>query len=263
MSQLIKTEAANKISHQTVLAHLRDHTESGSLVAGKIDEVFQRQVRSIDISEAGFQAICSSMYAASSSSLKEHKTTRAILSQCQGLMQEIVRNHITFQQIDRSVHSPPSCPKTVGGTTTTRILFRKHRILRLPIGVLDINLNQTRKTKRSRRSDPQVCAKSKLRLVFVPPRWLSNIVITYSMNLYCGLISSQWRWGATLAPLTINENPFFINAIKSLNIEDLRTSFLKGLAKPTDLVLCPVLPEPWYNVRLKSASNCDMLKWSR
>ena len=203
MSQLINTESANKVSHQTVLAHLRDNTESGILVAEKIDGVFQRQVESIDISEAGFQAVNSSMYAASSSISEEHKTTRAILSQCQSQIQQLIRNHITIESVDRSENSPPTRPKAGEGTTTTSMVFWKYRRLRLPIGMLDINLSQTQQTKRSRRSEPQVSINSNLKVVFVPPRWLSSIVITYSMNLCCDLIGSQWHWGATLAPLML------------------------------------------------------------
>ena len=74
-------------------------------------------------------------------------------------------------------------------------------------------------------------------MISVPLRWLSSVVIKYSMNLRHDLISSQWRWGATLAPLAINDNPFFINAIDSLDVRNVRTWFLKGLAKRTDHVL--------------------------
>ena len=76
MSPLITTQSANGVSRQTVLAYLKGNTESGSLIAEKIDEVFevfQRQVESTDISEAGFQAVHSSIFAASSSNSEEHK----------------------------------------------------------------------------------------------------------------------------------------------------------------------------------------------
>ena len=263
MSQNSSTESANEEKHHSILAHLSDHTQSDISNDAKIGEVFQQQVRSININEAGFQAVHSSMFAASSSNSEEHKKTHAILSQCQGLIQEIIRNHITIESVDRSANSPPTRPNAVGDTTTTSMVFWKYRRLRLPIGMLDIKLSQTRQTKRSRRSDPQVSAKSKIKVVFVPPRWLSSVVITYSMKLRYDLTSSRWHWGATLAPLTINENPFFINAIVTFNVEDLRTSFLRGLAKPTDHVLDHGLPIFWYQVRLKSAFNSDMLNSSR
>ena len=100
-------------------------------------------------------------------------------------------------------------------------------------------------------------------MIFVPPRWLSSVVIKYSMDLCCNLISSQCRWGATLTPLTINENRFFREAIRSLDLEDLRASFSKGLAKPADQILWYGSPIPWYKVDLKSAFYSDVLNPSR
>ena len=262
-SQNASTESANEEKHHSILAHLDDHTKIGILNNVKIGEVCQQQVKSSSINEAGFEAVHSSMLAASSANSEEHKTTHAMLSHYQGLIQGIIRNHITFETIDRGVHSPSTRPKAVGGTHTTSTVYWKYRELRLPIGLLNVTLSQTRQTKRSRLLEPQDCAESGLEVIFVPPRWLSSVVLKYSMNLYCDLISNQWRWGATLTPLTINDDPFFREAIRYVNLEDLRTSFSKGLAKSTDLILHRGLPVPWYRVCLKSAFNSDVLNSSR
>ena len=74
-------------------------------------------------------------------------------------------------------------------------------------------------------------------------------MIRYSMKLSHALIDSEWRWGATLEPLTVNYNPYFIKAIESLDVEGVRKSFATGLAKPTDYVLANS-PVPWYSVCL-------------
>ena len=250
-SQTTSIESANEERHHSILAYLDDHTRSGIVNNVKVGEVLQQQVRSSDINEAGFNAVRTSIFAASSSSSEEHKETHAMLRQCQGQLQQIIRDHIAFETNHQNVHSPPTRAKAVRGTHTTSTVFWKDRRLRLPIGMLDINLSQTRQTKRSRRLETQVCAKSRLEVIFVPPLWLSSVVIKYSMNLCCDLISSQWRWGATLMPLTINENLFFRKAIRSLDLEDLRTSFSKGLAKSTDQILHRGFPVPWYWVRLR------------
>lgn len=218
-SRINITDSTNEARHQAILAHMNDHAQSNNLNTEKMDEVFQRQVRSMDLNEAGFQAVHSSLIAASSSSSEEHKTTHAMLSQCQGQLQQIIRSHITFGTVEHSTHLPSTRPKTVDPTTTETTVFWEYRFRRLPIGKLRIRLKQTRHTSNSRRSTPQVCTESNMAVEFVPPRWLSSIMIKYSMQLNCDLIGSQLRWGATLTPLTINYNPFFINAIQNLDVE--------------------------------------------
>ena len=262
-SQLTGTESANDVRHQTVLAHLDGHAKYDELNTEKMDEVLQQQGRSIDMNEAGFQAIQSSLIAASSSNSKDHNTTHAMLSQCQGHLQQILRNHITFGTVEHSVHLPSTRPKALDSATSETTVFWNHRFHRLPIGSLQIRLIQTRQTRDSRRSTPQVRTKSKIAVEFAPPRWLSRVAIRYSMKLNCDLIGSQWRWGATLEPLTVNYNSCFINAVKNLDVEGVRTSFAEGLAKPTHYMLDGFgQPMPWYWVRLESALNNDMLNSS-
>ena len=212
-----------------------------------MDAVCQQQIRSIDINEAGFQAVQSSLISALSASSEEHRTTHAMLSQCQGQIQQLLRNHITFETIEHSGSSPSTQTAALKSSTTETTVFWSHRFHRLPIGMLWIDLNQTRHTRNSRRSTPQVCTKSKIAVEFVPPQWLSSVVVRFSIKMNCDLISSQWRWGATLTPLTINHNSFFLHAFRSLDVEDVRRSFAEGLAKPTDYVLDYYgEPAPWY-----------------
>ena len=250
-SQLAGTESTNGVRHQTLLAHLDDRAKSDDLNAGKMDEIFQQHIKSIDMNEAGFQAIQSSLMTASSSSSEEHKTTHAMLSQCQGQIQQILRNHITFGTVEHSIDSPSKRHRAWEPTSTKTIVFWTYYSHRLPIGMLRIRLNQASKTTKSRRSSPQVWLESKIAIEFVPPLWLSNVLIKYSMKLSWDLNDSKWHWGANLKPLTVNYNPFFINAIKSLDVEGVRTSFATGLAKPTDYIINRHgRPVPWYSVRL-------------
>ena len=153
-SQITSTESANEERHHSILAHLGDHTKSGIINSVKIGEILQQQVRSSDINEAGFEAIHSSTLAAKWTNSEEHKMIRAMLSQCQGQIQHIIRNHITIEPIDRSVKSPSNRPEAVGDTTTTSTVFWNYRRLRLPIGLLNMNLSQNRQTKRSRLRKP-------------------------------------------------------------------------------------------------------------
>lgn len=261
-SQLTGTESANGVRHQTLLAHLNDRAKSDDFNAEKMEDIFQQHLKSIDMNEAGFQAVRSGLMTASSSSSEEHNTTHAMLSQCQGQIQQILRSHITFGAVEHSMHSPSNHTRALGPTSTKTTVFWNSYSHCLPIGKLQIRLHQTRKTRSSRRSSPQVWSESKLAIEFLPPQWLSNVLIKYSMKLSWGSNDSQWHWGATLNPLTINYNPFFLNAIKRIDFEGVQTSFAMGLAKPTDCVIEDGKPVPWYTVRISSAFGFDMLKSS-
>ena len=185
-----------------------------------------------------------------------------MLSQCQGQLQHVLRNNVTFGTIGRSVHLPTPRARD-SNTITETTVFWKYFSYRMPIGLLKIHLNESRQSKGSAGSNPQVCTESAIAIQFVPPRWLSNFAINYSMKLNHDLISGQWRWGATLNPLTVNYNPFFINAVKSLDVEGVRRAFSEGLARPTDYILDRFSDlQPWYEVRLQSISNSGLLSWS-
>ena len=214
------------------------------------------------MNEAGFQAVHSSLVVASSASSEDHKATRAMLSQCQGQLQQVLRNHVTFETVGNGVRL--STPRTRRSNTITEtVVFWNYFSYRMPIGLLEISLSESRQSQGSARSTPQVCTESAIKIQFVPPRWLSRVAINYSMKMSHDLISGQWRWGATLNPLTVNHNPFFIKSIMSVNVEGIRRSFAEGLARPTDHLLgCTGPPLPWYKVRLQYISNSDMLSWS-
>ena len=193
-SQFAISESANKGRHQTVLAHLNDRAGRFDLISEKLNEVFQRQIRSADINEAGFQAIRSSLIASYSSISEEHKTTRAILSQCQGQSQQRLQDRVTFDTVERTLDSPPIRPGAVEPKTTKTTVYWSHHLYRTPIGLLQIRLNQTRRNRKSKRSIQQVCEESKIAVAFVPPQWLSKVAINYGMKISYGFINNQWRW---------------------------------------------------------------------
>lgn len=234
-SQSTISESANQARHRVVLTHIDHQAKLGSLNNEKIDGVSQQQSRSIDLNEAGFQAVHSGIISAASSNLKEHKTTHAMLTQYQGHIQQMIRKHITFRVVDPRAHSSPSNLRASIPTET--VVFWKHSCHRTPIGTLNIQLRQTRQSRNSRRSTAQDSAESHIAVEFVPPWWLSMTAIKYSIKLSSDLISNQLHWGSTLQPLTVSHDPFFLDAIWRLDVEGVRRSFTEGLAKPTDYIL--------------------------
>ena len=185
-----------------------------------------------------------------------------MLSQCQGQLQQVLRKYVSYGTNGNSAHLPT--PRTRGSNTITETsIFWNYSSYRMPIGLLKIGLKESRQKENSGRSTTQVCTESAIAIEFVPPQWLSRVAINYSMKLSYDLISDQWRWGATLNPLTVNYNPFFINAVKTLDVEGVRRSFAEGLARPTDCLLhLEGDPKPWYEVRLQPLFESNILNLS-
>lgn len=256
------TESANEARHQTVLARFDDHAKRDDVISEKVDEVFEGQVRSMDMSEAGFQAVHSSLVAASSSSKEDHKKTHALLSQFHGEWQQVLRNHVSFGTIGDGVRT--STPATrASDPIAENNVFWKSSFYRMPIGILKITRKTCQRSRDSSRSASHVSTESDVAVEFVPPRWLSSVLINYSMKLSYDLVSHQLRLGATLRPLTVNYNAYFINAIFSVDVEGVRRSFAEGLARPTDcLGLCNWSGDDlyhWSRVGLESAFDSEVL----
>ena len=256
-SQLNIASSTNEARYEAVLARLKDQVHNGHLNTEKMDDVIQQQATSRVLNEAGLRAIHSSLITTSSSNLDEHKTTRAILSQYHGFRCSGTAGH--------SGHPVSTHYGTSNSSATDMIVFWSHFYDRIPIGRLRVTLIQNRQIRNSGRSTQRVCTKTKFAIQFAPPRWLSKVVINYSMKLSCDSISSQWRWGAALNPLTVNYNLFFIKAVivKKIDVEGVRRSFAEGLARPTDyLVDHHANPVPWYQVRLDLVFDLQVLNRS-
>lgn len=217
----------------------------------------------MDLTEAGLRAVHSSLVTASSSSSEDHKVTHAILSQCQGQLQQIVRKHVTFETVENVVRSSTLRARVSNPIAKTTVFWKSYHY-RLPIGMLTMRLCKSRQSSNSSRSTSQICTESDIALEFVPPRWLSRVAVAYSMKLDHDLISHQWHWGASLKTPTVNYNPLFRNAVMTLDADGVRRSFAEGLAQPTDYMInWDGSPRPWYEVRLESIGNCDVLNLSR
>ena len=249
-SQNTVAESANEVRHQTVLARLDHHTERDDLNSEKMAEVFQHQVKSMDKNESGFQDVHTGQMTASSSNLECHNTTHALLGQCGGWLQQIIRNHVMFGSPEDSVPTSVPRAKASSKAIVETAVFWKYSVYRMPIGVLKIHLRKTWQSRKPSRSTSQVCTGSDIALEFVPPWWLSRMAIRYSMKLSSDLLSNQLRLGATLDTLTVNYNPLFVKALKSGDVNGVRRSFEEGLARPTDYLLNESfgILEPWYMV---------------
>ena len=94
-----------------------------------------------------------------------------------------------------------------------------------PIGALHIHSSRNQQVK--------IPTEASFEITFVPPLWLSNVVVEYGVrfiNYSHNLNFSQRQIEGNLKHHTVNRNPFFLQAIETIDVDSLKESFEKGLA---------------------------------
>ena len=183
------------------------------------------------------------------STRRELETVRSVLSQVEQSLIPVAKSQVTSRLVGLSAKSTSSQQDMETVTKATSHIFR------LPIGSLLFTRKTAQIRKVSKRGRSKDCMKYSTHITFVSPSWLSNMAIQYCIALDHDLNVNQHYWGAHLQPLTVNNNPFFLNAIRNMDAKDLARAFEEGLATPNDYVLndyqwligrAPVVP--WYEV---------------
>ncbi|KAL9636808.1 MAG: hypothetical protein Q9164_002599, partial [Protoblastenia rupestris] len=101
-SRITGAESASDARHHTVLDRLINHEMTDNHTAQKLNEVHQRQLGAIDISEVGFQAIRSDITNAALLNYEWHDTTNALLVQNKVQLQQILSNQIASGTVEHS-----------------------------------------------------------------------------------------------------------------------------------------------------------------
>ena len=247
--------------HRDLQSRIEDHAQKDDIVRQSVDETRREQMRSIEINEAGFQAVQSALVTAASFNREGHESTHAMLRQQETLMQRL-GSQIALRASKDYVRSPRTGSDKWGSLTPMTTVYWKTLYHNLPIGKLRISMNQTRHCKDSEDSASPESTESSISVTFVPPKWLTCLAVDYKMKLSHNSIGDQWHWGAHLRPLTVNQNPFVINALETLDLGAIKESFSEGLIHPTDCVLDGTYVKPWYWVRLSHTFIYDVLKSS-
>ena len=242
--------------HRDLQSRMDEHAQRDDIVRQNVDETRREQMRSIEINEAGFQAVQSALVTAASFNQEGHESTHAMLRQ---LMQRL-GNQLAFGDSKNCVRSPRSRSDKWNSTTPKTTFYCKTYYHSLPIGRLCISKEQTRQREGSENSSSPESTESSISVTFVPPKWLTCLAVEYRIMLGYNSVGDQWQWGAKLRPLTVNQNPFVINALDTLDLRAIKESFSEGLIHPTDYVLYGTCVRPWYEVRLSHTSICDVLK---
>ena len=241
-SDLKSAKLARDDMHRDLQSRMDDNAQS-------VDETRREQMRSIEINEAGFQAVQSALVTAVSFNREGHESTHAMLRQQETLMQRL-GNQLALGDSMNFVRSPRTRCDKEGSTTPMTTSYYKTYYHSLPIGNLCIFVKQTRQCEGSENSSSPENTESSISVTFVPPKWLTCLAVDYRMKLGYNSIGDQWHWGANLRPLTVNQNPFVIDALKRFDLGAIQKSFREGLIHPTDYVLHYGYPQPWYYVRL-------------
>ena len=248
-SELMSAKSASGEMHRDLQSRMDDHAEREDIVLQNVDEMRCNQMRAIEINEEGFQAVQSALITAVSSSREGHESTQAMLRQQESLMQRL-GNRLASGYSNNCVHLPRTRSNSQSSTTSMTTVYWKSLYHRLPIGKLHISIDQTRRCRGSEGSASSESMESNIEVTFVPPKWLTCLAVDYRMNLGYDSIGDRWHWGASLRPLTVNQNPFVIHALKTLDLVAIQESFREGLIHPTDHVLhWSTIVMPWYQVR--------------
>ena len=240
-------------------SRMDDDVERNDLVRQTVDEVRGEQVRTIEMTNLGFQAVQSALVTAVSSNREEHNLTHTILRRQETLMQRL-GNHLAFGNSETCVRSSRTRTDTWGPITPKTTFYWKTRYHSLPLGILRISTCQARKYKDAEGSASLENTESNIEVTFVPPKWLTCLAVDYRMELDYNSIEDQWHWGVNMRPLTVNQNPFVINALKSFDLGAIQKSFRDGLIRPTDYVVSSwgaILK--WYRVGLSYTFIYDVL----
>ena len=258
-SDLKSAKLASDSMHCALQSHMDDHAQKGDIVRQNVDEIQRKQMRAIEINEAGFHAVQSALVTAASFNQEGLESTHAMLRQQETLMQQL-GNHLTLGLSKNCVRLSRNRSEEWGSTARKTTFYSKPYYHSLPIGKLRICIDQTRHCKASEESASPESTESSISVTFVPPKWLTCLAVDYRLKLGYNSIGDQWQWGVNLRPLTVNQNPFVIRALEASDPGAIQKSFREGLIHPTDYVIFLGHAEPWYKVRLSYTSIYDMLK---
>ena len=247
-SNLQTARLASDEMHRALQSRLDIHAQRGDVVRQNVDEIRCKQMKAIEVNEAGFQAVQSALVTAASFNREAHVSTHAMLRQQETLMQRL-GTQLAFGNNKNCPRSPHSCSDKWGCITPKTTVYWKTFYHSLPIGYLRISLDHSRNCKGFEDSTSPESTESNIKVSFVPPKWLTCLAVDYRMKLGYDSIGDQWHWGANLRPLTVNQNPFVIDALEKLDLGAIQKSFEEGLLHPTDYVLSDALC-PWYLVGL-------------
>ena len=238
LSRISRVESANEVSNRAVLARLDDRIQKESSCSRELSKISQEQSRAIEINEARFKTVLAEVL----SGRKEYGDTRTMLRQ-------LIKSQTVPGQNRPRIPLPAEKP-----SLRTIVFFRCRRFC-WPVGTLSIRHTQTQRRRSSATRSAQESTESDIEVMFVPPLWLTRFAIRYRLAFDYDHATYEWHWGARLRPLTINNNPDFIEAIYKFDASAVRELFEGGKARPTDYVTPRHWPEPipWYEVSLNVA----------
>ena len=115
-------------------------------------------------------------------------------------------------------------------------VYWSYKSYSLPIGSLQVEDSRIFQSNSSEGSSVHESRESKVKITFAPPRWLSSVMLQFSMEILQNLHSSLPGFSVNLTPFTVNYNPLLSKAIREDDVAGLQKLFRDGLARPTDYI---------------------------
>ena len=240
-SDLQTAKLASDEMRRDLQSRTDDNAQRVDFLRQTVNETRGAQVRAIEITESGFQNVQSALVTEASLNREGHQSTHAMLRQ--------LGKQLAFGNSQNCVRWPRSRSDKRSSTNPKTTFYCKTYYHSLPIGKLCISIYQTRQCEGSEKSNSPESTESSISVTFVPPKWLTCLAVDYRMKLEYNSIGDQWHWGVNLRPLTVNQNPFVIDALETFDLGAIKESFREGLIHPTDYVLRHGDVYPWYFVR--------------
>ncbi|KAH0542506.1 hypothetical protein FGG08_003102 [Glutinoglossum americanum] len=197
----------------------------------KLDAISNRAAQLSAISSARFEFVCSALTNLHSSQNAQHKLHQSALTNIEGHLQKL-QGQLSLSAVHPSRIS--SSGRSASGRAAasnchaTAVIGRTQHFS-LPFWkVVTTHNSAVEKGSRSRHRHI---------LTFVPPPWLSYIVLQWEFQMCEATGGGLPRMSLSLTPVSYNPSPEFRAAITNFDIAELRRLFREGAARPTDYVL--------------------------
>lgn len=118
--------------------------------------------------------------------------------------------------------------------TVAATIYWSSRSYSLAIGTLHAQVIKKPKCSASTEAASQELEESGIHLTFVPPRWLSSVMLRCDLEICHKMKSSFSGLMVNITPVSINNNPPLYQALEQADVAGLQYLFRAGLARPTD-----------------------------
>ncbi|MCJ1368183.1 hypothetical protein MMC16_007324, partial [Acarospora aff. strigata] len=253
--------------------HIETLTVIQTLISDQKLETFSQQTtKLVDVSNSAFQTVCSKIASAEASNHERHELQQLGIARVDERLQLLQRQ---LQLGAVRPNSSLSCSTTIGNRkggglqkTMAATIYWSSLYCTLPIGILRVKVTKSRESSASDKAAAQESEQSRISLTFVPPPWLSSIMLQCDLQISHNFQSSRSSLMFNITPFSVNDNPLLRRVIMDNDVAGLQALFTAGLARRTDYIpphygLLPVSLTEFFVVaqRYPTSNHYDMFRF--